>query len=41
MIRSPKIASFVSLFASQTATLGWFQLSRIQSEYCRTISGTS
>ena len=41
MIVSPNTASFVSLFASQTATLGWFQLSRIQSEYCRIISGTS
>ena len=41
MIASPNTASCVSLLASQTATLGWFQLSRIQSEYCRIISGTS
>ncbi len=41
MIASPNTGSVVSLFASQIATLGWFQLSRIQSEYCRIISGTS
>ena len=41
MIVSAKRGSRDSLLASQMATLGWFQLSRSQSEYWRTISSPS
>src|SRR5882724_5170303 len=41
MIFSPNIGSQVSLFASHTTTLGWFELSRIHSEYSWIISSAS